>query len=64
MVRLVDLVVDDRFVFDGAVLTVIEPAQDIWGVAEVWVQELDFPLMGSSSMSVVQLIQDTDIDAP
>lgn len=62
-VQMADLDIGDQFEFDGAVLTVSEPAQDIWGICEVWVEELDFPLMGSTARSTVHLRHDPRLSA-
>lgn len=51
-VQMTDLRIGDRFVFDGNLYTVAEPPQAIWGVVELWVEELDWPLQGSESSTV------------
>lgn len=48
-VMMIDLSVGDHIMFDGSVYTVAEPPQSIWGVVELWVEELDWPLTGSES---------------
>jgi len=51
-VLMTDLRIGDRFTFDGHVYTVAEPPQSIWGVVELWVEELDWPLQGAESSTV------------
>lgn len=55
-VLLVDLRIGDKFVFDGHTYTVSEPPQSVWGIVEVWVEELDWPMTGgeTSTASFVQ----------
>lgn len=51
-VLMVDLRIGDQFSFDGSIYTVAEPPQSIWGVVELWVEELDWSLQGSESSTV------------
>lgn len=59
-----DLRVGDRFVFYGHTLTVAEAPQDIWGIVEVALEELDFPFMGSSTRSTVHVTHRSDVGSP
>lgn len=52
MVLMTDLRIGDRFIFDGHNYTVVEPPQSTWGVVELWVDELDWPLLGSETSVV------------
>lgn len=47
-----DLRIGDQFTFDRQVYTVVESPQSVWGVVELWVAELDWPLQGSESSTV------------
>lgn len=51
-VLMTDLRIGDRFAFDGHTYTVAEPPQSTWGVVEVWVDELDWPLEGAETSTV------------
>lgn len=54
-VLMTDLRIGDQFSFDRSVYKVTEPPQSIWGVVELWVEELDWPLQGSQISTVLQL---------
>lgn len=47
-----DLQIGDQFTFDRQVYTVVEPPQSVWGVVELWVAELDWPLQGSEISTI------------
>ncbi|MDN5744600.1 MAG: hypothetical protein L0H31_05705 [Nocardioidaceae bacterium] len=51
-----DLKIGDQFSFDGSVYTVAEPPQSVWGVVELWVEELNWPLQGSETSTVEPII--------
>lgn len=51
-VLMIDLRIGDRFTFDGHAYTVAEPPQSVWGVVEVWVKELDWPMTGGETSTV------------
>lgn len=53
-VLMTELRIGDRFTFDGHTYTVAEPPQSIWGVVEVWVEELDWPLQGSETSTALR----------
>lgn len=55
-VLLTSLRIDDRFVFDGDVLTVAEPPQTVWGLVEVWVEEHNRPFEGTE-LTLVSLVE-------
>lgn len=52
---MIDLRVGDHIMFDGSVYTVAESPQSIWGVVELWVEELDWPLQGSETSTTYRL---------
>jgi hypothetical protein len=54
-VLMMDLQIGDRFIVDDHVYTVEEPPQSVWGLLEVWVEELDWPLDGSDSSTCYRL---------
>ncbi|NYF97066.1 hypothetical protein [Janibacter cremeus] len=55
-VLMTDLKIGDQFSFDGSVYTVAEPPQSVWGVVELWVEELNWPLQGSETSTVEPII--------
>lgn len=54
-VRMIDLRVGDHIMFDESVHAVAEPPQSTWGVVELWVEELDWPLQGSETSTAYRL---------
>lgn len=47
-----DLRVGEQFYFDGELYTVAEPPQCLWGLVELWVEELDVAFEGSETSTV------------
>ena len=59
-VLMTDLQIGDQFTFDRQVYTVVEPPQSVWGVVELWVAELDWPLQGSDRSTVHRWTRGSD----
>lgn len=55
-VLMTDLRIGEQFLFDGDVVTVTDPPEESWGVVDVWVEELDFPLQGGT-LSTVDIVR-------